>query len=91
MRIALGASRVKVIGMVLGQGLRLALVGLMVGLVGAFAGGGLLRRLLFGVSRTDVATYVAVGLAVLGVALLASYLPAGRATRVEPMQALRSE
>jgi putative ABC transport system permease protein len=91
LRVALGASRASVVGMVLRQGLALAVIGLAMGLAGAAAGAGLLRKLLYGVSQTDPLTYVAVSAVVLGVALFASYLPARRATRVHPMEALRYE
>jgi putative ABC transport system permease protein len=91
LRVALGASRASVVGMVLRQGVALAVIGLAMGLAGAAAGAGLLRKLLYGVSQTDPLTYVAVSAVVLGVALFASYLPARRATRVHPMEALRYE
>ncbi|MEX2528598.1 MAG: ABC transporter permease [Gemmatimonadota bacterium] len=90
-RMAMGASRGSVTGMVLGQGMRLIILGVSMGLVGAWLLSRLLRGLLFGVSATDPAVFAGVaGLLVL-VALLASWLPARRATRVDPMVALRTE
>ena len=77
--------------MVLGEGGRLALVGLGVGLGGALLGGQLIGKLLFGVSRYDVPTLIAVP-AVLGlVTVIASWLPARRAMRLDPVRAIRAE
>jgi len=91
-RMALGARRVDVLKLVVGQGARYVLVGLTIGLAGALAATRLLRNLLFAVSTTDTATtYVSVSLLLLAVALLATYLPARRASRVDPMVALRHE
>lgn len=90
-RMALGASQPRIVWDVLGYGLRLAAIGLAIGLAGAFAGTRLLSSLLYRVRPTDAATFVAVSLILLAVALLASYLPARRATRVDPMVALRYE
>jgi len=90
-RMALGAQRVDVLRLVVGQGLRLTAVGLVPGAVAALAAGRLLHGLLYGISAADPLTFLMV-VAVLGtVALLASYLPARRATSVEPVTALRSE
>ena len=90
-RMALGAQRVDVLRLVVGQGLRLTAVGLVLGAVAALAAGRLLHGLLYGISAADPLTFLMV-VAVLGtVALLASYLPARRATSVEPVTALRSE
>ncbi len=90
-RMSLGASRGSILGLVLGQGMRLALIGFVVGLVGARAAGRVLASVLHEVKPSDPATFVvsAMGLAV--VALLACYLPARRAARVDPMQALRCD
>ena len=90
-RMALGAQRVDVLRLVVGQGLRLTAVGVVLGAAAALAAGRLLHGLLYGVSAADPLTFLGV-VAVLGtVALLASYLPARRATAVEPVTALRSE
>ncbi|MFP2929296.1 FtsX-like permease family protein, partial [Pyxidicoccus sp. 3LG] len=90
-RMALGARRVDVLGLVVKQGLRLTAVGVVLGTLGALAAGRLLHGLLYGVSAADPLTFLSV-VAVLGaVALLASYLPARRATSVDPVTALRSE
>jgi putative ABC transport system permease protein len=90
-RMALGADRRKVIWSVLGEPARLVAVGLVLGLAGTFAAGRVVQRLLYGVSPTDPATLAAVAVVLLLVALLASYFPARRATRVDPMIALRSD
>lgn len=90
-RMAIGAQRGDVIRMVLGQGARIAAIGMVAGLVGALALGGFLSAHLFGVSRFDPLTFIAV-VAVLGtVALVACWLPARRASRVDPIVALRYE
>jgi putative ABC transport system permease protein len=90
-RMALGAGSRDVLRLFIGQGMRLVLLGLVIGLGGAFALTRLMSSLLFGVSTTDTATFVvvAVGLTVAGV--FACYLPARRATRVDPLVALRYE
>ncbi|HYP30176.1 MAG TPA: ABC transporter permease [Blastocatellia bacterium] len=90
-RMAIGASRIDILKLVLGQGMKLAFSGVAIGLLGAFVVTRILTSLLFGVSATDVMTFVAVPLVLSGVALLASYLPARRATRVDPMTSLRCE
>jgi putative ABC transport system permease protein len=90
-RMALGADRRTVVLSVLGEPARLVTLGLILGLVGTFAAGRVVRRLLYDVSPTDPATLGAVALVLLLVALLASYLPARRATRVDPMVALRTD
>ncbi len=90
-RLALGAPRAGVVGMVVGRGLALALAGAAVGLAGALGLSRLLRGLLFGVGPTDPVTFAAAPAVLLAVAALASYLPARRAARVDPMIALRSE
>ncbi len=90
-RVALGARPSEVRSMVLGQGLKLTLIGLAVGLAGAAAATRLIKGFLFGVSAGDPLTYAGTCAVFIGVALLASYLPARRAMRVDPMTALREE
>jgi putative ABC transport system permease protein len=90
-RIALGAQRRDVFKLVVGQGLLLAVVGVVLGAAGALAVTRLITGLLYGVSPTDGPTFVIVSLLVTVVALLACYLPARRATRVDPLIALRYE
>ncbi len=91
MRIALGARARDVTGMVLRQGLLLSITGVAIGLVLSLGVTRLMADLLFGVSPGDPLTYAAVAVGLVGVALLASYLPARRAARVDPMTALRAE
>ena len=90
-RMAIGARPGDVVRMMVSEGGRLAVVGVVLGSVVALAGARLIRGLLFEVSATDPLTFAAVAAALLGVAMLASYLPARRATRVDPMIALRGE
>ncbi len=90
-RMALGAKRSDVLGLVLGQGLRLTLIGLGIGLAVSAAVTRFLRGQLFGVTSTDPLTYAGVGALLCLVALAASYIPARRATKVDPNQALRCE
>ena len=90
-RLALGATRTKILGMILRQGLELAIAGAAVGLVGALIVSHLMAGLLYGVKPTDPVTFVRVAILLIGIALLACYIPAGRATRVDPMVALRCE
>jgi ABC-type antimicrobial peptide transport system permease subunit len=90
-RIALGATRGKVLRILIAQGLRLVLIGLGVGLASAFAITRFLSSVLYGVKATDLLTFGGVALLLSGVAFLASWLPARRAASIEPMQALRAE
>jgi putative ABC transport system permease protein len=91
LRMALGASRSAVLNMVISQGLRLVAIGLAIGLVLAFAVTRVMARVLFAVSPTDGATFTAVAALLSVVALLACFIPARRATKVDPMIALRYE
>jgi predicted permease len=91
LRMALGASAGSVLRLILGQGLTLAGIGLALGLAGAFAGSRLLTTMLFQVKPTDPLVYLAVAILLGVVALVASYLPAWRASRIDPMSALRQE
>jgi predicted permease len=90
-RIALGAQQTHVMGWVLGEGARMAVIGVGIGLVTAFALTRLMARLLYGVSATDPLTFAAVAALLMLVALAACYIPAWRAMRVDPMVALRHE
>jgi putative ABC transport system permease protein len=90
-RIALGAARRDVSGLFLRHGLILAAVGIGIGMIAAAAATRVMAALLFGVSALDPLTYVAVAVALGGTALMASYLPAMRATRIDPAVALRTE
>jgi putative ABC transport system permease protein len=90
-RMALGAETRDVLALIVGQGLKLALAGVAVGAVGAFAATRLMAELLFGVSATDPLTFVATALLLTAVALLACYIPARRAAGVDPIEAIRFE
>ena len=90
-RLALGADAREVLGLVLLQGLRLALTGVAIGLLAAFAVTRVMKNMLFNLSATDPLTFLTIALLLVAVALVASYLPALRATRVDPIVALRSE
>jgi len=90
-RMALGARAVDVVKMIVRSGMFLASIGVVAGLIGAFAVTRLIASLLFGVSPTDILTFVLVTAGLLMVALLACYIPARRATKVDPLVALRHE
>jgi predicted permease len=90
-RLALGAERAAILRMVVGRGMTLTLIGVAAGLAAAFAASRLLAGMLYGVKPNDPATYGAVAAALAAIALAACYLPARRATRVDPIIALRAE
>jgi ABC-type antimicrobial peptide transport system permease subunit len=90
-RMALGAAPADVRRMVIAYGGRLAVAGLVIGLVGSFALTRLISSMLYGVAPTDPVTFTAVSGILLGIGVLASWLPARRATRIDPIAALRSD
>ncbi|MGH9855252.1 MAG: FtsX-like permease family protein, partial [Blastocatellia bacterium] len=91
LRMALGAQVRDVLTLVIGRGMKLTLLGIAIGLAGAIALTGVLKTLLFNVSATDPLTFASVAGLLLGVALLACYLPARRAAKVDPLVALRRQ
>jgi ABC-type antimicrobial peptide transport system permease subunit len=90
-RMALGQNRSSVLKMVLGQGLRLTAMGVGLGLIGVFAATKLIASMVYGVSPTDAATLIAGIVFLVTVGVLGSLIPASRATRVDPVSALREE
>ena len=90
-RMALGASPAGVTRLVIAEGMKPTLIGMILGALGAYALGGLLSKLIYGVSSTDPLTFLVVTLLLMGVALVACAIPAYRATRIQPVQALRGE
>jgi putative ABC transport system permease protein len=89
--MALGAQLSDVQKLILKQGMLLAAIGSLFGLLVAFGGARMMKGLLYGVSASDPVTFTCVALLLLGIALLACWVPARRASRVEPMIALRAE
>jgi putative ABC transport system permease protein len=90
-RMALGAGKNNILSLIVAQGFRLAMVGIIIGMAGAFSLSRVLTSLLFGITPNDPITFGAVAILLVGVALLACYIPARRATKVDPMVALRYE
>ena len=90
-RMALGASPAGVTRLVIAEGMKPTIIGMILGALGAYALSSLLSKLIYGVSSTDPLTFLVVVLLLMGVALIACAIPAYRATRIQPVQALRGE
>jgi ABC-type antimicrobial peptide transport system permease subunit len=90
-RMALGAGKADVFRLLGGQGLLLAVAGISLGLVAALAANRVLSSLVYGITTTDPVTFAGVALLLAGIAVLAAWLPARRATRIDPLVALRNE
>jgi putative ABC transport system permease protein len=90
-RLALGAPRSNILRLILVQGLKLTLAGMALGMIGGFALTKFMVSLLYGVSATDALTFILASLALVGATILACWLPARQATKVDPMVALRAE
>jgi ABC-type antimicrobial peptide transport system permease subunit len=90
-RVALGAGTGRVIGMVVRQGVELAAIGIVIGSVAALLVTRMLQQMLFGVTTRDPLTFVVVAVLIAVVSLAASFLPARRAARVDPLEALRTQ
>jgi putative ABC transport system permease protein len=90
-RVALGASPATVVRLVIAQGMRVVAVGVVIGLAGSLVASRLMTKLVYGVSVTDPLTYAGVAALLAGVALVASYIPARRATRIDPLVAMRAD
>jgi ABC-type antimicrobial peptide transport system permease subunit len=90
-RVALGAKTSDVLWLIVRQGLALTLIGVALGLAGALGLTRVIRNLLYGVSATDPATFAGIALLLIGVACIASFIPARRAAKVDPLVALRHE
>jgi putative ABC transport system permease protein len=90
-RVALGASPATVVRLVIAQGMRVVAVGVAIGVAGSLVASRLMTKLVYGVSVTDPLTYVGVAALLAAVALVASYIPAHRATRIDPLVAMRAD
>ena len=90
-RMALGAQIADVLRMIVKEGMKPTLIGLVIGIMGALALGRVLSSLIYGVKATDLATFTGVTIGLVGVGFVASIIPAYRATRIEPVKTLREE